>query len=339
MSDPSQMVFQGEAMDLKESVGRKSITSVLDEANAGGRTRRTMPTGFSPLDRVMGGGLRTRNLTLVGGAPGAGKTITTLQWARNLARDGRRCVFACYEHDEATLLGRLLRLELGAMPAKERLSEQGRAARATLNRLDAGDLTLREAVEEAPILGEPETELRSYADRLWLVRASGADTTLEELEGLVDEDTDALFVDYIQKVPLARDGGERERITVVAQGLKELAMSRNVALIAVAAANVEGLEAPRLRLRHLRGSSAIAYEADVVVMLNDKFDIVSRSQMTHDLTNAESFKNQLIFSVEKNRDGDDMIDIEFHKQFDYLRVDPNGSLVKERLIDNRLFTE
>jgi hypothetical protein len=34
-----------------------------------------------------------------------------------------------------------------------------------------------------------------------------------------------------------------------------------------------------------------------------------------------------------------MIDMEFAKQFDYLRVDPQGSLVKERLIDNRLFTE
>ena len=327
-------------MDLKESIGRKSITSVLNEATTGGRTRKTMPTGFAPLDRVMGGGVRTRNLTLVGGAPGAGKTITTLQWARNLARNGHRVVFACYEHDEATLLGRLIRLELGDLPTKDRLGEGGRAARSTLNKLDAGDINLGEAIEEAPILVEPESQLRSYAERLWLVRASGAETTLEELGALVDEETDVLFVDYVQKVPLAGgNGAERERITIVAQGLKELAMSTNTAVVAVAAANVEGLEATRLRLRHLRGSSAIAYEADVVVMLNDKFDIVSRSQMTHDLTNAESFKNQLVFSLEKNRDGDDMIDMEFNKQFDYLRVDPEGSLVKERLIDNRLFTE
>lgn len=327
-------------MEVKEASARRSITSVLDEATGGGRTRRTLPTRFGPLDRVIGGGIRTRNLTLVGGAPGAGKTITTLQWARNLARDGHRVVFACYEHDEATLLGRLLRLELGELPTNERLTERGRAARATLNRLDAGDITLNEAVSEAPILREPESTLRSYADRLWLVRASGVHTTLDELEAMADEDTDALFVDYIQKVPIdSSDGSERERITVVSQGLKELAMSRNIAVVAVAAVNVEGLEAPRLRLRHLRGSSAIAYEADVVVMINDKFDIVARSQMTHDLSNAESFKNQLIFTVEKNRDGDDMVDLEFGKQFDYLRVDPNGRYVKERLIDNRLFTE
>jgi hypothetical protein len=226
------------------------------------------------------------------------------------------------------------------MPTGDRLSERGRAARATLTRLDAGDISLREAIVEAPLLAEPESRLRDYADRLWLVRASGATTTLEELEELVDEGTDAIFVDYIQKVPVTDDrADEKERITVVAQGLKELAMSADVAVVAVAAANVEGLVAPRLRVRHLRGSSAIAYEADVIVMLNDKYDIVSRSQMTYDLSNAESFKGRLIFSVEKNREGDDMVDIEFGKQFDYLRVDPEGTHVKERLIDNRLFTE
>lgn len=327
-------------MVLKDSIKRKSISSVLDEADNGARSRRTMPTGFNPLDRVMGGGLRTRNLTLVGGAPGAGKTITTLQWARNLAQNGHRVVFACYEHDEATLLGRLLHLELGGLPTSDRLSERGRSARATLTRLDAGEISLGEAMIEAPILREPQARLRDYADRLWLVRASGASTTLEELGKLVDADTDALFVDYIQKVPVDDDrADEKERITIVAQGLKELAMSANIAVVAVAAANVEGLTAPRLRVRHLRGSSAIAYEADVIVMLNDKYDIVSRSQMTYDLSNAESFKGRLIFSVEKNREGDDMVDIEFAKQFDYLRVDPEGTHVKERLIDNRLFTE
>jgi hypothetical protein len=168
-----------------------------------------------------------------------------LQWARNLAMDGRRVVFACYEHDEATLLGRLLRLELGGLPTSDRLSERGRSARATLSRLDAGEISLGEAIVEAPILREPQARLRDYADRLWLVRASGASTTLEELGKLIDTDTDALFVDYIQKVPVTDDrADEKERITVVAQGLKELAMSADVAVVAVAAAK-SGSPRPR----------------------------------------------------------------------------------------------
>ena len=116
-------------------------------------------------------------------------------------------------------------------------------------------------------------------------------------------------------------------------------MKSNVAVVAVSAADKEGLESPRLRSHHMRGSSAIAYEADIIILLNNKFNVVSRSQLTLDLTAAEGFKRRLIFSIEKNREGADMVDLEFAKQFEYLRVDPKGEFVSERLIDERIFTE
>lgn len=327
-------------MSLEENSGRRSLASVLNEANVGQSGRRTFPTGFPILDRVIGGGLRTRNLTLVGGAPGIGKTITTLQWARNLAVNGASVVFVCYEHDEATLMSRLLHLELGELPPEERAGESGRHARRLLAEVSEGKITLSEAVLQAPALDEPYRQIQKYADRLWLVRASGANTTLDELEKLVSEDTDALFVDYLQKVPLKRDTpDERERIIQVSQGLKDLAMRANIAVVAVSAADRDGLEAPRLRMHHLRGSSAVSYEADVILILNEKYGVVSREQLTHDLTAAESHKHRLVFTVEKNREGADMVDLEFKKQFEYLRVDPTGGHVAERLIDERLIRE
>ncbi len=327
-------------MKSEDNSGRRSLASVLDEANSGKSGRRTYPTGFPLLDRVIGGGLRSRNLTLIGGAPGIGKTVTTLQWARNLAVDGASVVFVCYEHDEATLMSRLLHLELGELPPDERAGEAGRYARKLLAQVSEGTMTLSEAVIKAPALDEPYRQIQKYADRLWLVRASGANTTLEELTKLVSSDTDALFVDYLQKVPLTKDTpDERERIVQVSQGLKDLAMSENIAVVAVSAADKEGLEAPRLRMHHLRGSSAVSYEADVIIILNEKYGVVSRQQLTHDLSAAESHKHRLVFTIEKNREGADMIDLEFTKQFDYLRVDPTGGRVAERLIDERLIKE
>jgi len=327
-------------MKPEDNSGRRSLASVLDEANHGKSGRRTFPTGFPILDRAIGGGLRSRNLTLIGGAPGIGKTVTTLQWARNLAVDGASVVFVCYEHDEATLMSRLLHLELGELPPDERAGEAGRHARKLLAQVSEGVMTLSEAVIKAPALDEPYRQIQKYADRLWLVRASGSTTTLDELSNLVSSDTDALFVDYLQKVPLRNDiPDERERIVQVSQGLKDLAMRENIAVVAVSAADKEGLEAPRLRMHHLRGSSAVSYEADVIIILNEKFGVVSRQQLTHDLTAAESHKHRLVFTIEKNREGADMIDIEFIKQFDYLRVDPTGGRVAERLIDERIVKE
>jgi replicative DNA helicase len=299
-----------------------------------------MSTGFPPLDRVIGGGVRTRNLTLIGGAPGIGKTITALQMARNLAHNGHSVIFACYEHDEVTLLSRLLHLELAELPTEQRMGQDGRFARRMLGRIEAGDLSLGRAIEEAPILQTPYSTVSGYADKLWLVRASGLHTDIDQLEGLVGDDTDALFVDYLQKVPVTPAiEDEAQRVTVVSHALKDLAMRANISVVAIVASDASGLKARRLRMHHLGGSASLAYEADVVLLMNEKFDIVSRSQMTHDLTAAESFKNQVVFTVEKNRDGADMVDLQFRKQYEYLRLEPDGETVNERLIDERLIIE
>ena len=316
------------------------MSSVLAEARDHGSERRTMSTGFPSLDRVIGGGVRTRNLTLIGGAPGIGKTITALQMARNLAHKGRSVIFACYEHDEVTLLSRLLHLELAELPTEQRMGHDARLARRILGRVEAGDLSLGRAVEEAPVLQQPYSAVAGYADKLWLIRASGLHTDIDQIEGLVGDDTDALFVDYLQKVPVTPAiEDEGQRVTVVSHSLKDLAMRANISVVAIVASDASGLRARRLRMHHLGGSAALAYEADVVLLMNEKFDIVSRSQMTHDLTAAESFKNQVVFTVEKNRDGADMVDIQFRKQYEYLRLDPAGETVNERLIDERLITE
>ena len=319
---------------------QNSVASLLDESERISNPRRVLPTGFSTIDRVIDGGIHTRNLTVLAGVPGAGKTIATLQWARNMARAGHRAVFVCYEHDQSTLLTRLMRLELGELPAETRLGQQALQAKEELKRFAAGETSMSEAVTKADLLAQPYEAIRTYADRLWLVTASGTSTDLDALAGFADGHTDALFVDYIQKVPLQNgQSRESERLVSIAQGLKEIAMTSNVAVVAIAASTRDGLQAPRLRLHHLRGSSALAYEADVVMVMNNKFDIVSRTQMTHDMQNVERFKNQVVFSLDKNRNGDDGVDIEFDKQFEYLRIDPNGATVQERLIDDRLFTE
>src|SRR5687768_1565686 len=95
----------------------RTLTQVLNEANE--RVVRgdlvdyvPMPTGFDPLDGFIGGGLRKTELVLLGGAQGIGKTIATLQIARNIAARNDQFVFyLSYEHTEAHLMHRLLCLE------------------------------------------------------------------------------------------------------------------------------------------------------------------------------------------------------------------------------------
>ena len=64
---------------------------MLDEISADLDARAS--TGIDELDRVLGGGIVTGSLVLVGGDPGIGKSTLLLQMCRNLAHDGRSVLY------------------------------------------------------------------------------------------------------------------------------------------------------------------------------------------------------------------------------------------------------
>ena len=62
--------------------------SAVDEAS-----EERFSTGFTELDRVLGGGVVAGSMTLLGGDPGIGKSTILLQAARNIAASGLDVVY------------------------------------------------------------------------------------------------------------------------------------------------------------------------------------------------------------------------------------------------------
>src|SRR5674536_108196 len=77
-------------------------------------------------------------------------------------------------------------------------------------------------------------------------------------------------------------------------------------MIAIVAADKEGLKAARLRNHHLRGSSAINYEADIILIINEKYQIVAKVNIEFNPYQAQRFRDWVVVSVEKNRGGQDL---------------------------------
>jgi replicative DNA helicase len=318
---------------------RSALTTLVElhQAEPGSHHSSGRATGFTPLDDVLCGGVHPGELLLVGGKPGVGKTVACLQWARAMARRGVVSIYLCYEHDQATLVARLLSCELREAAMAEgrhfdlRLDElQGR-----LRDVAAGTLTLREALDSDPLLGQAERRMAAYADRLVLFQGSGGRTDVAAVGDAVSRfagEPCALFVDYVQKVPVRPDAvTEGERVGRVVESLKELALDHRLPVVAIAAADQEGLKARRVHLHHFRGSAALAYEADAVVVLNDKLEVVSKAHVAYSTNRIEEFRREVVFSVEKNRSGVSDIDLEFVKDFGHYRFDPLGTWVAERL--------
>jgi hypothetical protein len=189
-------------------------------------------------------------------------------------------------------------------------------------------------------------KMDAYANRLFLLKASGYRTTVSTLYRLVQQhrersrDRLVVFVDYLQKIPAyPPPSDEAEKVTRVVEGLKEIALSQGISVIAIVAADKDGLKARRLRLHHLRGSSALSYEADIAMIMNEKYRIVAKQNLEYNLHKAQAFHSWVVCTLEKNRSGREQLDMQFQQRFEYCAFNPLGSEVSEQLIDDRLFVD
>ena len=77
----------------------RSVYDVVTDFNRrlrdGKLSYRPIPTGFTPLDAYLGGGLQAEDLVLLCGPQGVGKTVAVLQMARNIAQAGHALATSC----------------------------------------------------------------------------------------------------------------------------------------------------------------------------------------------------------------------------------------------------
>ncbi len=330
-------------------VGPATLSDVMHELEDQTVSRKdvqysVLPTGFDPLDDVLNGGLAPGHLMVIGGAFGVGKTIWGLQTARNVvcSDEQRAAVYVCYEHDRAHLLLRLLCMESAHLGT----DAQGGLTLRKLSQIagsEAPGAGLVSKLSKMPRYAPLIRAIESYSQRLVLVKASGATSTLDQVRSWVEHVQDTgvrqvlLVVDYLQKVPVERAAldGVVDQSTYVVQGLKELAMTMGIYVVVLAASDRPGLKSQRMRFTDLRGSSALQYEADVGLVFNNKWAVVSREHLVYNPIQAQAMRNWIVITMEKNRAGRNAVDMEFPLDAAHFRVEPEGRFVRERLVDER----
>jgi replicative DNA helicase len=319
----------------------KPVRGLLAQIEDEGTMRApALATGFNPLDAMLDGGVHPHDLTVLAGKPSVGKTIATLQWARNVAEAGGHVAYVSYEHSEHGMLGRLLNLQLSEM----RAHTDDTAMETMRRRIKAwvgGRVTFEQLLDTHPVMEAAAETLMSYAARMFLIQGSTVATDLHEMSSIarhVVGPGGLLVIDYLQKVPM-EGAASLDRAPEVAASLKEIAMTDHVAVLAIAAVGHDGLGQRRIRPQHLASSAPLIHEADCAIVMNDKAPAISRVHTAFDGRQIEEAKLYTLFTIEKHRDGPADVTLEFAKEFESFRFNPEGAFVAEHLVDDISYSD
>jgi replicative DNA helicase len=238
------------ARRLEKRPSLESLVQRVDAQRPGDVTGDTIPSGFGSVDKMLGGGLRRRDLVVLGGDIGAGKSALALGVALRVAQQGLGVAFLSGEMDEERLMERALAIE-------------GRVAVDELRAAKMSDQTRAE-------IGGAAVRLRGLPLTVLPLAADDFETLAERLDPL--RQLGLIVVDYLQLVPPPR-GATRvtqdEDTALVLRHLKALALERQVALLLVA--QLPRFEAqrqnPRPTLDDYGVLGALKQHADVVLSI------------------------------------------------------------------------
>lgn len=267
----SEALPKAESLIYQLSQGRQvqSVSSIADvlsrfqdkldkihEARKSG-TVYGVPTGFTGLDRILGG-LQSADMVTLAARPAIGKTSWALNVARYAMKEGYRVLMFSLEMAEEQLARRLVSMETGI--------DQTRLRNADLHESDAEQFDEWSQIVHA--------EERLSEGQLWIDDSASLSpldmrSRARRIQG--EHGLDLVIVDYLQ---LAKATGKQENrvqeVSQISRELKCLARELNVPVLALAqlsrAVEQRGDKIPQLS--DLKESGAIEQDSDVVMFLH-----------------------------------------------------------------------
>ncbi len=226
----------------------EKLVAQLDERLTGAPAKDTVATGFSSLDRLLAGGPRRRDLVVLAGDVGSGKSSLALGIAIRAAALGAPTMYFSGEMGPERVMERALALE-----AKVSVDELRQARLDDVARAAVGAAAIR--LRGTPLLVRPllGTNFEEVSDALDIVPRR-----------------QLLVIDSLQLTTPPRPATRlQERVAQSVRALKALALARDLVVLVIAQLPhlAAGRPDPRPTLDDLGALGAIKQNADVILMI------------------------------------------------------------------------
>ncbi len=158
VEEPVKRVQKGKGSSFSAALPRGERTRPLLLGEIPLSLEERLKSGFTELDRVLGGGIVVGSLLLLGGDPGIGKSTLLLELSRNLsAKEGRSVLYVSGEESLRQIKMRAMRLSVGEGELRflcetniENIQEAIAETRPELVVIDSIQTMFTEAVSAAP---------------------------------------------------------------------------------------------------------------------------------------------------------------------------------------------
>jgi len=229
-----------------------------------GNASLTYPTGFKPLDDMLGGGLHA-GLTVIAAPPGRGKSTLALQIGRSLSKQGFGTIYICNDMADSELMAKMM----SGISYELTKGKGGWTARDILS----GEEHLRENAAFQKVASLYLTETKHL-----FIETGHAARDVDALGYLIDgyaalfaasptyEHPPVIILDYLQNVQVDGKGSEREQVNAVVRMLQGKIEQHGIPVLAISSVSRDKYGQP-LRLDSLKESGLIEYATSVAIAL------------------------------------------------------------------------
>lgn len=267
------------------------LSEVFKLAEEQAKETEFLPTGFKAIDNSLDGGFMKKELIVLGGHTGRGKSYVAGQIMSSIARKGFKCGYFSLEISNKMIVARLV----------------GAISNLKPTRVAHGFLTIQElnAKKEAQAELLAYEEFLDFHDDLYL---------LDDILKIIKEEAlDFAIVDFVQNVLVKSMPDEYARLSHVALQLQKAAKELNVCILILSQlSNMVAREGARGRTTEYKGSGNIGTVCDLGFFL-EREDYVMGTEY-QDVT----------LTLKKNRRG--ISGLDFKLRFQH----PGGLIYEQR---------
>jgi replicative DNA helicase len=277
----------------------KKAGEIIAKIEADKKHLEFLPTGLSRLDEFLDGGFLRKELIVLGGGTGVGKSYFAGQILFNLAKLGYKTAYFSLEISNEMVVSRFIGQAVNIKPTK----------------MIIGTLT----DEENHKKNKARTEILAHEDYMGFY--DDIYDFSELTEEIQSKTYDFIVIDFIQNIEVPSMVRVYERLTYIARQLQKLAKEKDVCILTVSQLSNEvarGGKDGKVEILEYSGSGSIAHACDLGFFLQ-RAEITNPNAMFVDKFNA------IKLTLKKNRRG--VSPVAFALRF----INPGGVFEEEQI--------